>query len=542
MIPTRSLVDIVEGMRDAHGQLVWRVTEFDAELLATLDQFVYDPLGFVLFAFDWDNDPSLQVVELPPEYQLAYGRKYGPDKWACDLLTRIGEKCETNAFNGRDPVTPIREAVVSGHGIGKSAMVGWLVCWIMSTRPNAIGTVTATTNGQLRSKTWAQIAHWHSKCITRSWFHITTSLGAMRMEHKAAPVSWFVQAQSCDESNSEAFAGQHNVSSTSFYIFDEASGVPDAIDTVSEGGLTDGEPMKFAFGNPTQNIGWFRECFRKFKHRWGNTHVDSREAQITNKKQIAEWIDDHGLDSDFVKVRVRGMFPAQSAKQFISSEDVDRAYGKPLSVDAYQFAPKILICDPAWTGDDALVISIRQGLYFNVLRSIPKNDNDFEIAQLLVVLEDEHQVDAVLIDMGYGTGIYSAGKTMGREWILLNFASASPDPGYLNLRAYGWGQVKKWLKEGGAIPKRQTLYDDLTGIQAKPRPDGKIVLESKEDMKTRGVSSPNEGDTLAMSLMVNVKHKDRSKQLAQHRPRSPMAEMNYNPADAAAKGLRDRSW
>lgn len=484
--------------------------DFDLQLADEVAKFYDDPLGFVLFAYDWDNDPALQVCKLPEPYSLIYDSEWGPDKWACDLLTRVGEQVKANSFDGRDPVAAIREAVVSGHGIGKSAITAWLVDWIMSTRPFSHGTVTANTAEQLSSKTWAEVIKWTKKCITGHWFELSTGKGAMRMKHRQHPEDWFCTAQTCREENSEAFAGQHAVSSTSFYIFDEASAVPDKIKEVSEGGLTDGEPMMFAFGNGTRNTGWFKDCFGVDAHRWGHTHVDSREVQITNKQFISELIEDYGLDSDFVKVRVRGMFPAQSVAQFISTDDVDAAFGRPLRREQYSFAPVILTCDPAWQGDDALVIAKRQGLKFEILRTLAKNDNDVQVATLLAQLEDEHQADAVNVDAGYGTGIVSAGQTMGRAWNLIWFGSASPDPGCLNLRAYMWREARDWLKEGGSIEPDHELHRDLTGPETVPRLDGKIQLESKQDMKKRGQPSPNKGDTLALSFALPVVKKNRT--------------------------------
>ena len=96
---------------------------------------------------------------------------------------------------------------------------------------------------------------------------------------------------------------------------------------------------------------------------------------------------------------------------------------------------------------------------------------------------------------------------MGRQWTLVSFAAESPDPGYLNLRAYMWGQAKKWLQEGGAYPDDQVMYDDLTGPEYEVRLDGKIKLESKQDMKKRGLPSPNRADALALSFAYPVQKK-----------------------------------
>lgn len=484
-----------------------RVTDDDL-LAEDMARFYDDPLGFVLYAYDWENDKSIQVCRLVEPWSLLYGEGFGPDAWACEYLHDLGLKVRANGFDGHTPVPPIRKATASGHGIGKSALVAWLVDWIRSTRPHSQGTVTAVTAPQLRTKTWAQIAKWCKKSITAHWFDLTTGMGTMRMQHKENPDTWFCQAQTCAEENSEAFAGQHAPTSTSYYLFDEASGIVDKIDEVSEGGLTDGEPMKFAFGNPTKNTGWFRECFFSHGHRWDHTQIDSRSVQITNKKMIEEWIADYGLDSDYVKIRVRGMFPSMSAKQFFSITDLDAAFGRHLRDEQYMWAPKILVLDNSWEGDDQGVISLRQGLKFDVLRKFPKNDNDVEIANVLARLEDEHKADAVFIDGGYGTGVVSVGRTLGRDWLLVWFgAAATEGSGCLNKRAEMYRDARDWMKSGGAIPRDHDMYNEALSVETVPRMDGLIQIEAKKDLKRRGLPSPNIIDTLVLSFAFPVQAK-----------------------------------
>jgi hypothetical protein len=478
-------------------------------LVEDMARLYADPLGFVMYAYPWTTDPTLQIVELMSPWRERYGCKYGPDAWACKFLDDLGGKIKGQASSAQ--VEPIREAIASGHGIGKSALVAWIVDFIMSTRPHCKGTVTANTMPQLESKTWAEIAKWTKKCITGHWFDVTTGRGSMKMVSKQSPESWFCNAQTCREENSEAFAGQHAVNSTSFYIFDEASAVPDKIDEVSEGGLTDGEPMKFAFGNPTRNTGWFANCFKRMRHRWGTRQIDSRSVQITNKKLLQDWVDDYGENSDFVKVRVRGMFPSMSARQFISVEDVDAAYDRYIKPPQYEWAARIITVDPAWEGDDELVIGMRQGLKFEILAVIAKNDNDFQIAKIVADLEDQHLADAVFVDAGFGTGIISAGKTMGRNWQIVWFSGASGDPGCLNKRMEMWKSARDWLKSGGCIPPDPVLYNDLIAPELIGRADGLMQLESKKDMKARGQASPGRGDALALSFAYPVQKKNRTK-------------------------------
>jgi hypothetical protein len=183
---------------------------------------------------------------------------------------------------------------------------------------------------------------------------------------------------------------------------------------------------------------------------------------------------------------------------------VDKAFGKHLREQEFNWAPKILTVDPAWEGDDELVVGLRQGLAFKILRTIPKNDDDVMMGNMIARIEDEEKADAVFVDAGYGTGIVSVGKALGRTWRLVWFAEAAHDKGCLNKRAEMWKEMRDWLKAGGAIPKDDVLYSDLIGPETVARLDGKIQLESKKDMKARGLPSPGRADSLALSFAFPV--------------------------------------
>src|SRR4029434_5459481 len=276
-------------------------------LIERIAEFRDDPLGFVMFAYPWKETRG----PLAP-YD-------GPDKGERELLGDVGREVRNRSFDGINAVLPVRQATSSGHGIGKSTFSAWLTNWILSTRPMSIGTVTANTFPQLQTKTWPAILKWSRLCITSHWFQ----LGTQRIYANAAPESWFVCAQTCRRENSEAFHGQHDATSTSWYLFDGASAIPDEIWAAAEGGLTDGEPMIFAWGNPTRNTGKFhRIVFGSERDRWRQKIIDSRTAKFTNKTLIEEWIQDYGEDSDFVRVRVRGIAPRAGELQYIDQERV----------------------------------------------------------------------------------------------------------------------------------------------------------------------------------------------------------------------------
>lgn len=482
--------------------------ELNPELMLAQDmgRFFDDPLGFVMYAYDWDNDPALQVVELPHPWDLIYNSKFGPDAWACEFLEDIGRQVRANGFDGTRPVKPVREATSSGHGIGKSAITAWLTNWIMSTRPHCKGVVTANTSSQLESKTWAEIAKWTKRCITGHWFQVTTGKGAMRMVHKQHPESWRVDAQTCREENSESFAGLHAASSTPFYIFDEASAIPDKIWEVSEGGMTDGEPMWFVFGNPTRNTGKFFECFNKQRHRWGNRQIDSRSVAITNKDQIQEWVDDYGEDSDFVRVRVRGVFPRASSLQLIGRDLVDLAMARSLQHQSLTHRTAAVGVDVARFGDDQSVIRTRIGRDARTFEPLRFRELDtMQLASKVVehvgFLRNAGLRVVVFVDGGgVGGGVVDRLRQLSIDVIEVQFGGKADDARkYANKRAEMWGRMKEWLGIG-ALAKDEALSTDLTGVEYGFTVADQILLESKESMKKRGLASPDDGDALALTF------------------------------------------
>ena len=477
------------------------------ELIEALGALTHDPLTFVYFAYPW-GEPGTPLENME-----------GPDEWQIQILKDIGEQLK----KGKPLQTAIQEAVASGHGIGKSALISWLIHFAISTHENTRGVVTANTEGQLRTKTWPELSKWHNMFIAKELFTYTAT--AIFCSDKDYEKTWRIDAIPWSKNSPESFAGLHNQGNRILVLFDEASAIDDVIWEVTEGALTDAntEIIWCAFGNPTRNSGRFRECFRKYRKFWNTYQIDSRTVKISNKAKIEEWLEAYGEDSDFFKVRVRGVFPSASDLQFISTEIADKAQKQSYKLGAFDHLPVIIGVDPAWTGSDSLEIVMRQGYYMKSLASIPKNDDDWRMAQLIAQFEDEYKADAVFIDMGYGTGIYSIGKQLGRKWRLIEFGGKSNDPVYLNMRAYMWGQMKEWLREGGSIPPNdQALYDDIVGPEAIIDKNGHIQLESKKDMKDRGLPSPNKGDALALTFAARVVKKSETGNRI-------VANTSYNP-------------
>lgn len=476
-----------------------KLTKADLELADEIQKFYGDPLGFVTFAFPWGEKGS--ALE---DYQ-------GPDKWQRQVLEDVGAQVRARRFDGVHAVEPIRVAVSSGHGTGKSVLSAWLANWIMSTRPFSQGTITANTFTQLQTKTWAALQRWFQLSITARWFDISND----RVRAKASPSSWFCSAQTCKEENSESFAGQHAANSTSWYLLDESSAIPDIIWDVAEGGMTDGEPMIFAFGNATRSSGRFYQvCWGGSRARWHTYVVDSREARFTNKTLINQWIEDFGEDSDFVRVRVRGLPPAASDNQFIDSARVSAAQNREAAFLADD--PLIAGLDVARGGGDNCVIRFRRGMDARSIKPIVIPGEEARDSMRLVsaagrVLEQRYYTDKpvkvamMFVDeTGVGGPIVDRLRQLGHDNVVgVSFGAKSPDPQHENMRSHMWAKMRDWLLRG-SIDRDSQLEVDLTGPGFSHTKRDKLLLESKESMKARGLASPDHGDALGLTFAQAV--------------------------------------
>ena len=323
-------------------------TNVERQLLDAVGGFALDPLGFVRFAYPW-GEPGTELAEAT-----------GPREWQARLLHQLGRRLREGHQLGH--ILPILMARASGHGVGKSTVAAWVLHWGLSTMPDARVVVTANTDTQLRTKPWPEVTKWLRLAINSHWFRATaTAVYSVDPAHERL---WRADAIPWSEENTEAFAGLHNKGRRVILIFDEASAIADKIWEVSEGALTDEdtEIIWLAFGNPTRNTGRFRECFGRFRHRWDVAHIDSRTVEGTNKAQLEQWVRDYGEDSDFVRIRVKGVFPHAGSMQFIGSDLVEAAAARPLAdLPRVVGEPLFMGVDVAHFGDDASVIRFRQG-------------------------------------------------------------------------------------------------------------------------------------------------------------------------------------
>lgn len=479
---------------------------------------------FVMFVFPWGkvNTPLHNFKE--------------PRKWQIEELEKITQHIADNRNLMRQKKNPLvyKFAQTSGRGPGKSTLTAWLNLWNMSTNLGSTTVNTANTEMQLKSRTWAELGKWHTLSINSHWFDRSALTlkpskwfeEALKKQLKVDTGYYYSQAQLWSEENPDAFAGVHNHNGV-MVIFDEASGIPKPIWTVTEGFFT--EPILhrywFVFSNPRRNTGAFFECFHKNRKFWRTRKLDSRDVEGIDKTVLDGIIEQFGEDSDEARIEVKGEFPRQGDRQFISRGIINDAIKREIQKDSH--AALMMGVDPARYGDDSTVIRFRQGRNGKIIPpTIMKHADTMEVANRCAELISKYDPDAVCIDAGNGVGVIDRLREMKYKVHEVWFGSKSSYPEWANKRTEIWAAMREWLK-GSTIDNDQQLLDDLSAPEYKFKGHSdQIMLESKEEMKKRGFASPDHGDALACTFAVKVASK-KLKVNAHNRNRRVAQDLNY---------------
>jgi hypothetical protein len=299
------------------------------EFADDLAEYSRDPARFVAVAFE----------ERPREFQAR-------------ILADIRDHLQ-------DPGTrfmPCRIAVASGHGIRKTALMAMLTVWALSTCEDARVEATAGTGQQLFTKTLPELQAWVNRSINSDWFEIQ----ARSIRVKESPASWRADFLTWEEANPQAFAGLHNYRKRILILFDEACTIPQQVWEAKFGTFTDPETeiIMLAFSQEENAHSYFSTLFGNAS--WKSYGIDARDVEGTNKALFDEWAQEYGEDSDFFRVRVRGLAPRASETQFIDRGRIEAAQARrPLVLED---EPLVAGVDMAWGGDDNNVVRFRRGL------------------------------------------------------------------------------------------------------------------------------------------------------------------------------------
>ena len=460
-----------------------------------------DPESFVLFMFPWgvENTPLAKFK--------------GPRKWQRRVLRDITNHIKAN--QGVLDMEALRMAVSSGRGIGKSALVAWLILWMLSTRIGSSVIVSANSENQLRTVTWGELTKWATMAMNAHWWEVSATklvpatwlTDLVERDLKKGTRYWAAEGKLWSEENPDAYAGVHNHDGM-MVIFDEASGIPDGIWSVAAGFFTEKilDRYWFAFSNPRRNTGYFFETFHGKRAFWNGQMIDARTVEGTDQAVYNQIIAEYGEDSREARVEVYGEFPATGEDQFISPIVVEDAFKRPRYKD--MTAPIVIGVDPARGGMDSTVICVRQGRDIVAIKRYKGEDTMSVVGHVIDAIEEYKPVLTVIDEGGLGYGILDRLTEQRYKVRGVNFGWKAKSPiMWQNKRAEMWGAMKDWLKTA-SVPADRQLKADLTGPMRKTNSAGAILLESKKEMKSRGLASPDAADALCVTFAFPVAHRD----------------------------------
>lgn len=406
-----------------------------------------------------------------------------PLPWQADFLNAVarGER---------------RISIRAGHGVGKSTACSWALIWFMLTRYPQKSVCTAPTASQLYDALFAEVKHWIGKLpdVLRDLIEIFSD----RIVLKAAPESSFISARTSSADRPEAMAGVH--SENVLLIFDEASAVPEPVFESAAGSMSGHSATTILIGNPTRNSGLFFLTHHKLQGEWYTMHVSCRDNPLVSQDFVKQIRDTYGENSNAFRVRVLGEFALREDDTLIAAELVDSAMGRDVSFDPN--SDLIYGLDVARFGDDRTVLVKRRG---NVVEQ-PVAWNGADLMETVGRVVSEARIDKpaiIMVDsIGLGAGVADRLRELGFNVRDVNVSeSAAMNPNAAKLRDELWLSVRDWLLQRAChLPKHDELRQELVAPTYTFLSNGKIKVESKSELKKRGMRSPDIADALCLTF------------------------------------------
>jgi len=406
-----------------------------------------------------------------------------------------------------------RLIISSGNGAAKTAFGAMTILMLLYTQ-RLKARITANTDPQMKSIVWPEYDIWYRRA--RFHEHFFEKFGtSIKAKNEKLSEAWRVDTVTWNETSPAGISGLHNKGGAVAYVFEEAPGIPANIWNYASGAFTETETIKIflAFGNSDDPESKFEQNMTS--PLWHARRIDTRTLKHIDPKQIQDWLLECGgnEDHDDFRVRVRGMPRKTSKDSIIALETVQAALERGKDFDTSQVAnlPCILSCDPAWTGGDETCLWYQQGHYRCLLEKYKLDRSAGETHQLtylkLCHWERQLKADAVFIDQGEGTAVYTLAMNAGKSsWFLISFAGSpndtpeSRDSQYANLRAQMYYQANDWLQKGGALGSKDPEWIPIIEKQlcwtkgGRHKVTQKKTCEPKLDIKTRVGQSPDVAD------------------------------------------------
>lgn len=460
-----------------------------------LEEYRYDfeRLAYIIWPFGEKGSPLEN--EAPYEWQLEELRKLSSH--LSNPLTRF------EAY---------RLIISSGNGAAKTALGAMITILLLYTQ-RLRGRITANTDPQIKTVVWPEYDRWFRLARYNEVFF--EKLGtSIKSRNEKVQDTWRIDTVTWSEESPASMSGLHNKGGAVLYVFEEAPGIPAVIWQYASGAFTETETIKvwLAFGNSDDPESKFEQNMTS--PLWHSRRIDTRELTHIDQSQVEAWLLECGGDEnhDDFRVRVKGLPRKTSKDSIIGLDAILAALARRTGFDreSVKVLPCILTCDPAWTGGDETTIWFRQGQFACLLEKyrLDKSIGQDHMFTFLRLCHWERQLgaDAVFIDQGEGTAIYTLANNSGRNWELVSFA-ASPidtpdfrDSQYSNIRAQMYYEANHFLLKGGILESEDPTWIEAIKKQlpwtkgGRHKVHGKKLAEAKLDIKKRVGSSPDVAD------------------------------------------------
>jgi phage terminase large subunit len=392
-------------------------------------------------------------------------------------------------------------SVRSGHGVGKSTAASWAMLWYLLTRYPVKVVVTAPTSSQLYDALFAELKRWVKELPEP--IRVLLEMKQERIELKASPTEAFISARTSRAEQPEALQGVH--SDNVMLVADEASGVPEQVFEAAAGSMSGHSAVTILLGNPVRSSGFFYDTHTRLANEWWTKKVSCQDSKRVSKEYIQEMGSRYGEESNAFRIRVLGEFPAADDDTVIPMELLEAA--KMRDVASSTTAPFVWGLDVARFGSDCSALCKRQN---NVITEPVRIWRNLDLMQLTGAVKAEYDacriadrpVEILVDSIGLGAGVVDRLRELDLPARGINVAE-SPALGmtYRNLRAELWYKAKAWLERRDCkIPNDERLISELATVRYTFTSNGKIQIESKDEIRKRGLKSPDVADAFVLTF------------------------------------------
>jgi hypothetical protein len=402
-----------------------------------------------------------------------------------------------------------RMAIRSGHGIGKTALLAWLIIWFLGTRPSCLGVAASVKEDQLKLQLWAEVSRWLRKA-PEPWQQ-GIRVDKKKIYRRDNPEDAFFIQQVCKKENVEALQGWHHPHM--MILTDESSGIPDELFRPLKGALTGSDNRWIKTSNPTRRSGYFYKTFKTRRKGWSLYHFSSLDSPLVDPNFEAEIIADYGKESNQYRFMVLGEFPLQDDNALILFEDAQAAVDR----EVVPLIKEVKIgCDPARSADgDPTGLVARLGPRIMSPESFWTKDEMVVAGKAIEyrrMICDKFKVDpgGIYVDtIGVGAGAHDRIAELDENAVEVNVAWAPTNrgksrkpgaPEFDCLRSQLWWQLRQFCKNYGEIPNDDDFINEITAPTYTTNSKGQLVVESKDSMRARGIKSPNKADAACLTF------------------------------------------